>query len=54
MVNMNEEKQKEIGKKGYLLEEFRLFHLKDDKGAEMEFHYHDFCKLVLLISGQGE
>ena len=54
MCNMNEEKQSEIGKRGYLLEEFRLFHLKDDKGAEMEFHYHDFCKLVLLLSGQGE
>ena len=46
--------QKEIGKKGYLLEEFRLFHLKDAKGTEMEYHYHDFCKLVLLLSGRGE
>lgn len=46
--------QKEIGKKGYLLEDFRLFHLKDDKGTKMEFHYHEFCKLVLLISGHGE
>lgn len=46
--------QKEIEKRGYLLEEFRLFHLKDAKGTEMEYHYHDFCKLVLLLSGQGE
>ena len=45
---------KNVGKRGYLLEEFRLFHLKDAKGAEMEFHYHEFCKLVLLVSGQGE
>lgn len=51
---MNEEMQREIRKRGYLLEDFRLFHLKDDKGAEMEFHYHDFCKLVMLVSGQGE
>lgn len=51
---MSEEKQKEIEKRGYLLEDFRLFHLKDAKGAEMEFHYHEFCKLVLLVSGQGE
>lgn len=51
---METEVKKEIGKRGYLLEEFRLFHLKDDKGAEMEFHYHDFCKLVILVSGQGE
>jgi len=46
--------QPEIGKRGYLLEDFRLFHLKDDKGTEMEFHYHDFCKLVVLVSGRGE
>jgi len=51
---MSEEIQREIAKRGYLLEDFRLFHLKDDKGAEMEFHYHEFCKLVLLLSGQGE
>ena len=51
---MEAEKKKEIEKRGYLLEDFRLFHLKDDKGAEMEFHYHEFCKLVLLVSGQGE
>lgn len=48
------EQRTEIAKRGYLLEEFRLFHLKDDKGTEMEFHYHEFCKLVLLVSGQGE
>lgn len=46
--------QREIEKKGYLLEDFRLFHLKDAKGTKMEYHYHEFCKLVLLISGQGE
>lgn len=49
-----EEFQTEIGKRGYLLEDFRLFHLKDDRGAELEFHYHEFCKLVLLLSGHGE
>lgn len=46
--------QNEIEKRGYLLEEFRLFHLKDAKGTQMEYHYHDFCKVVLLVSGQGE
>jgi len=51
---MEEENKKEIEKRGYLLEAFRLFHLKDDKGATMEFHYHDFCKMVILVSGQGE
>lgn len=51
---MTEEQKKEIEKKGYLLEDFRLFHLKDAKGTSMEYHYHEFCKLVLFISGQGE
>ena len=43
----------EYDKKGYLLEDFHLFHLKDAKGTKMEFHYHEFCKLVFLISGHG-
>ena len=51
---MNKREQKDIEKRGYLFEEFRLFHLKDAKGTQMEYHYHDFCKLVLLVSGQGE
>ena len=50
---MEKEKQREIGKKGYLLEDFRLFHLKDAKGTNMEYHYHEFHKLVLLLSGRG-
>ena len=51
---MEKERQTEIEKRGYLLEDFRLFHLKDSIGAKIEYHYHDFCKLVLLVSGKGE
>ena len=40
-------------KRGYLLEEFRLFHLKDDRGTNIEYHYHEFYKLVILLSGSG-
>ena len=40
-------------KRGYLLEDFRLFHLKDDKGVRTEYHYHEFCKLLLVLSGSG-
>ena len=40
-------------KRGYLTEEFRLFHLKDDKGASVGYHYHEFYKLVFLLSGSG-
>ena len=40
-------------KRGYLQENFRLFHLRSEKGAQVEFHYHEFCKILLLLSGQG-
>lgn len=40
-------------KKGYLLEDFRLFHLRDSHGVQTEYHYHEFCKLVVLIAGSG-
>jgi len=40
-------------KRGYLLENFRLFHLNTQGTAPVDFHYHEFCKLLLLVSGQG-
>ena len=40
-------------KRGYLLENFRLFHLRSQQGAQVDFHYHEFCKLLLLVSGSG-
>lgn len=40
-------------KKGYLQEEFRLFHLKDAQGAKTDYHYHEFCKVLFLVSGTG-
>jgi len=45
--------EQEFEKRGYLLEEFRLFHLKDTAGMRPEPHYHAFCKLLLLKSGSG-
>lgn len=38
-------------KKGYLDENFRVFHLKDKKNQEFEFHYHDFDKIIIFLSG---
>ncbi len=38
-------------KKGYLHEEFRLFHLRDVGVEEMEYHYHEFDKIVIFLSG---
>ena len=43
----------EYEKRGYLLENFRLFHLQSPGGANVEYHYHEFCKLLLLVSGRG-
>jgi len=43
----------EYEKRGYLLENFRLFHLRTEQGANVDYHYHEFCKLLLLVSGRG-
>ena len=40
-------------KRGYLLENFRLFHLKSGGGTQVEYHYHAFCKILLLLQGSG-
>ena len=40
-------------KRGYLLENFRLFHLRSQGGTAVDFHYHEFCKILLLVSGEG-
>ena len=40
-------------KKGFLTEDFRLFHLRSDAGTRPEFHYHEFHKILLLVSGSG-
>lgn len=38
-------------KSGYLNEDFRFFHLRDKLDLEFEFHYHDFNKIVIFLSG---
>ena len=43
----------EYQKRGYLLENFRLFHLRSESGSTEDYHYHEFCKLLLLVKGQG-
>lgn len=40
-------------KRGFLLENFRLFHLRSQQGAQVDFHYHEFCKLLLMVQGSG-
>ena len=41
-----------IKKEGYLEEKFHYFHLKDTAGQERDFHFHEFDKIVILLSGQ--
>ncbi len=38
-------------KRGYLNEDFHFFKLKDQKKNEFEFHYHDFNKIIIFLSG---
>lgn len=40
-------------KTGYLMDEFRLFHLNEKPLREMDYHYHEFCKVFVLLSGSG-
>ena len=42
----------EAGKRGYLKEDFRLFHLKDSRAQKVDYHYHEFDKLILLLGGK--
>ncbi len=41
-------------RRGYLNEEFRIFHLRDQAAIEVEYHYHDFHKLMFLYEGEVE
>lgn len=38
-------------KTGYLHQDFRLFHLKDQVEKSFRFHYHDFHKVIVFLSG---
>lgn len=38
-------------KRGYLNSDFRLFHLTDIPQQEFEYHYHEFDKIIIFLSG---
>lgn len=42
----------EVGKRGYLNEEFRLFHLRDSRAQKLDYHYHEFDKLIFFLGGK--
>ena len=37
--------------RGYLLEDFRLFHLRDTNTEPVDWHYHNFHKIIFFRSG---
>lgn len=41
----------EYKKVGYLTTSFKMFHLKDTNRKEFNYHYHDFHKILILLSG---
>ncbi|MEA5059153.1 MAG: AraC family transcriptional regulator [Candidatus Pelethousia sp.] len=41
----------ESAKRGYLHEDFRLFHIRDQIELELSYHYHEFNKVVIFLSG---
>ena len=43
----------EYESRGYLLDDYRLFHLSEPQKGKIEYHVHGFCKLLLLRSGSG-
>ncbi len=38
--------------KGYLDEDFHFFHIRSSEKTEIPYHYHDFHKLILVLSGE--
>ncbi len=44
-------KNENFSREGYLHENYHFFHLKDTAGQERDFHFHEFDKIVLLLSG---
>ncbi len=44
----------EIGKRGYLREDYRLFYLRDSRAVKLDYHYHEFDKLVFHLAGRTE
>ena len=38
--------------KGYLDQDFKFFHIKNHEKLDIPYHYHDFHKIVLILSGR--
>ena len=47
------QEQTNYEKRGYLYGDFRLFHLKDSSMERINWHFHDFHKMILFLSGHA-
>ena len=45
--------QNQAPQRGYLHEEYRLFHLKDKAMEQVDWHYHDFHKILIFLGGHA-
>ena len=50
--SMKQAERNKASRAGYLHENYHYFHLCDSMGQERSFHFHEFDKLVLLLSGK--
>jgi AraC-like DNA-binding protein len=44
-------KSETAGKRGYLNEDFKLFHINDRSSMDFDSHTHDFHKIILCLAG---
>lgn len=51
MIKAGGKIMKNYPKKGYLISNFRVFHLRDKQLRPIPFHYHDFHKVILFLGG---
>lgn len=38
-------------KQGYLYDDFKMFHIRDNVEREFQYHYHDFYKILIFLGG---
>lgn len=46
--------QNQYEKRGYLKEDFKVFYVEDIVSKEIEYHYHDFDKILVFFKGNIE
>lgn len=43
----------QVDRRGFLREDFRIFRLRDNRVQEVDYHYHEFDKIVVFLSGSA-